>query len=525
MRSIALALCLLSTTPLGCAALGSYYGGKAEEEAAEVLARATRNLDEGRRDRVVDPTRASADVASDEATAPADLPPVLDLATALRIATERNRQFLRERESLEITALGLLGVRNLFAPRFDSQLAYSFSQNDSNDVFRTGSATVGVTQVLPTGGDLSIDARTDAVKDGADHPLGHRFQSSVGATVSQPLFRGAWNGARHEVLTQAERSLIYAVRDFELFRQDFTIRITEAFFDLISRKQVIENNRLNYEQNRFLHERSEGLFEVDRMTGVDKFRAEQEFLQAENRLLESEEDYALALDRFKIELGLPMSVELDVTGKPAEVRSVELGLRPAVNAALVNRLDVETARDRVEDDRRRLAIARQNLLPDLDLVVSQRTSWLDSRSFERQGYDESSYAAGVSLTLPLDRVNERHDYRESLIALARSEREGSRTEDEVVLDVRDALRRLSRIESSLVIQEKSLESDKKRLRISQLRLQEGTIGNRDVVEAQNSILATRNRIVELRVDHEIARLRLRRTLGTLFLDENGVPLP
>jgi outer membrane protein TolC len=522
MRRHLLIFCLFLSSQVGCAQIGSHYAGMSEDETADLLARATRDLDADRRDELVRPGRADGETG--DAPIPEDLPDVLELEDALRLATERNRRYVREFESLEIVAMSLLGTRNVFGPRFNSVLAYTFGQDDHRNISRDGSARFGVTQILPTGGDLSIDLETDISKDPTQHPLAHRFSSSVNAQLNQPLLRGAWNGARHESLTQAERSLVYAVRDFELFRQGFTIDITADFFDLTRRKQVIANNRLNLEQSRTSFRRAEKFFEVGRMSGIDKFRAEQEFLQAESRLLESVEEYALELDRFKIQLGLPTSVEIDVRGAPGDVVSVDVGLRSAVAAAIANRLDLDSARERVEDSRRRVAIARQDLLPDLDLTLSHSSTWFQSRSFADQKFNDSNYAAGLSLTLPLDRVNERHDYREAMIALARAERDSSQAEDEVVLDVRNALRRLARIESSLVIEEKSLQSNEKRFRISQIRLQEGKIGNREVVEAQLLLLNSRNAIAGLKVDHEVARLRLRQTLGTLFLDENGVPL-
>ena len=74
------------------------------------------------------------------------------------------------------------------------------------------------------------------------------------------------------------------------------------------------------------------------------------------------------------------------------------------------------------------------------------------------------------------------------------------------------------------IQEKSLVSEEKRFRVAQIRYREGKLGNRDIIEAQNSLLDVKNRIVELKNDYAIERLRLLRTVGTLLLDENGVPI-
>ena len=51
----------------------------------------------------------------------------------------------------------------------------------------------------------------------------------ISLSVSLPLLRGAGRTVTREPLTQAERSLVYRLRSFELFRQDFTIQAAFAF--------------------------------------------------------------------------------------------------------------------------------------------------------------------------------------------------------------------------------------------------------------------------------------------------------
>ena len=55
-----------------------------------------------------------------------------------------------------------------------------------------------------------------------------------------------------------------------------------------------------------------------------------------------------------------------------------------------------------------------------------------------------------------------------------------------------------------------------------MQFERGDLPNRDVVEAQQSLLEAQNSLVGEQVAYEIARLGLLRDLGILFIDEKGM---
>src|SRR5207248_11788446 len=112
--------------------------------------------------------------------------------------------------------------------------------------------------------------------------VGHNsFQPQVKSflplTVVQPFLRGGGRAVTLEALTQAERSLVYAIRSFAKFRQEFTVATltggtvtnfgsavpslgftgggnadpTVGFLNVLEDVQIVENDRRNiatYEQ-------------------------------------------------------------------------------------------------------------------------------------------------------------------------------------------------------------------------------------------------------------------------------------
>ena len=68
----------------------------------------------------------------------------------------------------------------------------------------------------------------------------------MGGTFSRPLLRNAGFKAEMESLTQAERDLLYAVRDFARFRQEFTVRICSEYYGVLQSRDAVRNNWLSY---------------------------------------------------------------------------------------------------------------------------------------------------------------------------------------------------------------------------------------------------------------------------------------
>ena len=476
-------------------------------------------------DAQVSAERAAA-VAAVPERAPATLPPeevpgTIDLAGALKIAARRNRDLSRERESLVLSALALVSARNDIGPRLSGTVRYALADTDISRRTGASAATLGAAAILPTGATASVTAdATQFRRDGT--PGDGSATGSVTAKLSQPLLRGAGYDASHEALTDAEREALYDVRQFDLTRQDLALDVQQAYYGIVAQKQVVRNRELKLESLEFLKRRSERLFDLGRVSEVDKFRAAREYLTAENDLVDARQELAVRLDRFKVLLHVDTSVKLDVAEAIPSPRKVDLDLLRAVDTALANRLDLMTARDRVDDSERRERNRERDVLPDLRLELSATRSDAGARSLrDVLPLERDGYGAGLTLELPLDRVRERGALRSARIDVSRARRELTLAEDRVILEVRDALRSLRSAESSLLIQEQITASEEKNVKIARLRFEEGTIGNRDLTDALSNLADAQDRLVREKTNVETARLRLLRAIGTLTINEDG----
>ena len=174
----------------------------------------------------------------------------------------------------------------------------------------------------------------------------------------------------------------------------------------------------------------------------------------------------------------------------------------------------------MDDAERDLRVARNGLLPELN--VFGRMRYVSDPEEDFPGGDfQDELTAGVSLEIPFDKRRQRDGVRRAEIQLAAAERAFDGQVANVHIGIIDNINSLHNFKRSVAIEQTNNEIAEKRVRNAVLRFQSGELSNRDVVEAENELLDTRNRLVEALLDHEIERLRLLRNMGLLEIDETG----
>ena len=106
--------------------------------------------------------------------------------------------------------------------------------------------------------------------------------SELGATLIQPLWRGAGYKVTMENLTQAERNVLYALRDFTLFRKRFSVDVATAYYGVLQNRDAVRNAYLNLQNSRKNAERTRALASEGRVAQADLGRLEQQELSTES---------------------------------------------------------------------------------------------------------------------------------------------------------------------------------------------------------------------------------------------------
>jgi outer membrane protein len=104
-----------------------------------------------------------------------------------------------------------------------------------------------------------------------------------------------------------------------------------------------------------------------------------------------------------------------------------------------------------------------------------------------------------------------------------SERTLRQRQLELEAEVRGAVRELERLRKSIELQKKGMEVAEQQRRLATLRYQRGLASNFDVVDAEGNLVVARSALVGLLTDYQVAKVDLKRVIGTLDVATEFAP--
>ena len=475
---------------------------------------------------------------------------VLSLADTLALAMVNSRSYQTRKESLFIQALGLTETQKDFnwdtsassatastehskGPNYVDQEVVSGGKTNTIKVLDgsvtesfgnngvDGNLTLSVKRTLVSGAKVSLGF-THSFVSAFSSPNSATENNALSLNIVQPLLNGFGPLVAKEALRQAERDMVYEVRDFKRFQQDFVIAIASQYYSTLRTRDQLINQRRNYESAVANREQTESMAKAGRIKEFEAAQAKQSELNAADQLTLSVSSYQSALDDFRYTLGIP--VDLNVEPAPNELDLLadrglvvlDIDLNTALDSALSNRLDLVSQREKVADKERKVEIARRNFMPTLNAEynISSDPSFNSS--------DEVKQDFSVKLDIPFDWTEKRNNYRISQISLDREVRTLVANEDDVRRAVRDLWRKLERNRSVYNNRLLSVNLSERRVENTEMLQKQGKVQTRDLLDAQDDLLSSRNEATSALVDYTINRLRFWEAIERFEIDPKGM---
>jgi outer membrane protein TolC len=327
-------------------------------------------------------------------------------------------------------------------------------------------------------------------------------------------------------LIQAERNLLYALRNFTQFRKDFTVQIARDYYGVLGQRDAARNSFLNYQSSTKNAERTSAMVAEGRDTTANLGRLEQQKLTSESTWINAVRSYQQALDDFKIELGLTVDAHVILDEQELEqlqIQHPKISVADSIRVALAGRFDYMNAKDEFADTEREVKLDQNLLRPQLDLGASAGMISNPDRNTGFQLPDPQRYnwSAGLTFDPGFDRTAERNNYRSSLIARNRAARNLEQVEDQIKLDVRNSWRTLDQAERNYEISESGVKIAERRVDEQEMLAEVGRARAQDQVDAQNDLISAKNQRTQALVTHTIARLQFWDNMGILYIKDNG----
>ena len=455
------------------------------------------------------------------APAPAE---VLQLADALRIAGDRSPTLAEARHSLEISRRELEARRAALKSRFGLTVTpFEHSRDRTFNELVSGyntqeqshaGAVFSIRQSIePTDGTLSLVQAFDW-RDASSSFAGPRsrrsFSNGLSLRYNQPLF--THNRTRLELkrlrLALENSHLQFATQELQIESQ-----VTRRFLDLYyqQRNLAIAVEELS---------NSEESLEIVAAKVEAGITAREELLQAglnransraavENARIGYEE----GLDDFRILLGLPLEMELEVE---ADVRKrlVEVDPKLAERHGLDHRMEIRQRQIEVQNALDNLVRAGESNEFKGSLDLSYGLTGTDASLAGIYDSPTRNQKVGISLEVPIFDWGEREHRQAAARERVQSRRLSAAEEERRILkEIRQACRSLDNQATQIEIAEKSVESARQTYRLNLERYRNGDLPSKDIAFYQNQLSREQLKEVRALIDYQLALLDLKvRTL-------------
>lgn len=334
------------------------------------------------------------------------------------------------------------------------------------------------------------------------------------ASISQPLLRGrqrefvenALDGTRY--FARASRRSLY------LTQVSTTLATVSSVMDVV---RLREARRLGEEaaERALGHVRAARARErAGLANGLDVVRASQQATRAADALNTAQQAYGDALDSLRLLLALPLDVPL-VVEAPLVVEDITITAEEALRLALANRVELEQAEDDVNEALRRSRVAAIDTQPDLNLNLSVAQFGSGPNVGEGLELDGPSLTVGLGSTSDLWRTVERARLAQTKLSTQVVRRRMELQRDQVIRDVRRALRDLERDTERIALQETQVDQATGKLRAARIKFERGVATNFDLIEAEEELRSAEVSLITAVAATMVDGYALRAALGTL----------
>lgn len=248
-------------------------------------------------------------------------------------------------------------------------------------------------------------------------------------------------------------------------------------------------------------------------TAMDLYRAEIRLKEVQNELTPVYELLENHSDQLTDLLARPIYGEMTVTApvayKPVTAHFQE---EEAVTIALVNRIEIEQSERRTEEFRRKMILAKNNILPRIDLGMGYG-KFGDNSNFD---LTEDSWIISLNGPTDLSRSEEKAAFEQAKISLSQSKIDLENQKQSIVREVRAQINQMKKKKKLIGDRLEQARQAKGKLELALSKFNHGLADNFDLIESQTQTQQVQSNLVFDRIGYIVDTYRLRKVLGTLI---------
>jgi outer membrane protein len=415
-----------------------------------------------------------------------------------------------------IAQQGIDFERAKFESVFHTSASYSRTEQQGGGAFSKRAFEAGVLTPLPTGGSIAASVPIES-GDGL-------AEAAASVSVIQSLLGGAGT----QVNTYSIQVAGYDKGGVDALTKLQAIYILGgadiAYWQLYAARKQLEVNREQYKlaENQLRHARlkvaagSAAKIEIVYAEAGLSSRLDA-VIGAETAVRDRERDLKRIMNR--ADLPLNSLVDINTVTDP-DPKGLDLDQEALVEAALENRMEMADLEYRLAIGDIGIALARNNLLPQLDLeyayIASKQAGSVGSAFKDLFRDPGQSHLVSLSAAIPLGNRAARARYQQARLAQARTELNLQQQEQQIRQEVYDAVDNLQQFWRRILAAEQGVTTALRNYQVEQSQFQLGRTTSTEVLRAASSLAEAQSRRISAFADYEITQVLLARATGTLL---------
>jgi outer membrane protein TolC len=484
----------------------------------------------------------------------------LSLADAIAMGLENNLGVEILRHQPLITHQDYLIAWGSYDPEWFTELGYSEIEDPTaNQLLGSGDPTVpdvSVTTTRATDGlggvqglipwlnssyrvELAGQGRTTDITVIALSP---EFTSSFSLEFTQPLLRGLiWN----EPWTAVKTSQVVEEAAWEAFRRDVmnTVQaIEDGYWALIADDERVRVAEKSLETAQALLDQVQTQYEVGVVSKVEIAEAEAGVAARDFDLIVAGNRYENTMDELiNLVLGPNLTadsrISIEPTDRPDQYIAFDIEAEKAARIAFQRRPELAIAQKEIERLEINLKFAKNQRLPRFDAVLSWGNrglagkgetrdlgNWPDTftnppGTFFTEDAAHQFTARGI-LSIPLGNVSGRHGVSKAQLDLRRSTVQLRRQEQDIILEIRRAVRDLLAAQRGIEAAERQRVAAAEQLRAERIRLEYGESTPFDVLLREQDLVRAEQGYIGAFQTYRSSVTGLDRAQGTILRNRN-----
>jgi outer membrane protein len=331
-------------------------------------------------------------------------------------------------------------------------------------------------------------------------------------TVNQPIFTGFGLLSAYEL---TKLGIEQAQIQLEQARLDLALRVKQAYFDILGADKAVEVAQKDVEARDSNYKVASSFYKVGMIPINELLQAEVELADSKQALVRAEIAAKTSRAAFNTVLARPVNELFDIedilTYKPSSG-----DYETFVREALANRPEIKAIDNSLLQADQQIRLAKSKYYPEIALNYDYIK---DGDSFDVSGFpgdedtDEWEVTAVATWTF----------WQWGKTYYSTKEQESAKNElfqargaldDQIRLEVKQAVLSLEREEKNIPTTQKAVEQGEENLRVSSERYKAQVTTITEVLDAQTRLSQARLNYYRALYDHNLARARLERAIGT-----------